>query len=183
MYKFIILTAVLLFVAVLPAAAQDTYFGKNKVQYRNFDWEYIQTDHFDIYFYDGAYDLAKFTAREIEHAYTIVTEQLRYYVGRRVPIFIYNSHNDFQQTNIIWDVLSEGTQGFTEAFKNRIVVHFMGSYEEYRHLIHHELTHAVIYYMRYGNFLNHCLVPNDCSASRYGLPKDSPNIPPMAAGR
>ena len=30
--------------------AQNSVFGKNKVQYKNFKWEYIQTDHFDIYF-------------------------------------------------------------------------------------------------------------------------------------
>jgi Tol biopolymer transport system component len=147
----------LLLLSVLPAMAQETYFGKNKVQYRNFEWEYIQTDHFDVYFYDEAYDLAKFTAGEMEHAYAIITEQLNYYVGRRVPVFIYNSHNDFQQTNIIWSMLSEGTQGFTEAFKNRIVLHFMGSYSEFRHLIHHELTHAVIYDLLYGQFFKSIL--------------------------
>lgn len=148
---------ILLLIIALPAAAQETYFGKNKVQYRNFDWEYIQTDHFDIYFYDSAYVLAKFTAREMEHAYDIISEQLHYYVGRRVPVFIYNSHNDFQQTNIVYDILSEGTQGFTEAFKNRIVLHFMGSFEEFRHLIHHELSHAVIYDLIYGQFFKSIL--------------------------
>jgi len=151
---FLILIVIL---SALPAAAQETYFGKNKVQYRNFDWEFIQTDHFDIYFYDSAYFLAKFTAQELEHSYSIVTEQLHYYVARRIPVFIYNSHNDFQQTNITWDVLSEGVQGFTEAFKNRMVLHFMGSYAEYRHLIHHELTHAVIYDLLYGQFFKSIL--------------------------
>jgi len=154
----LVLAIILLF--CLPMAhAQDTYFGKNKVQYRNFDWKYIQTDHFDIYFYDNAYDLAKFTADELEEAYDIVSHQLKYYVRSRIPVFVYNSHNDFQQTNIVTDEPSEGTQGFTEAFKKRIVVHFMGSYEEYRHLLHHELTHAVVYDMIYGEFFKAVLNP------------------------
>lgn len=157
MRKFAAFLIFVLMLSVLPAAAQETYFGKNKVQYRNFDWEYIQTDHFDIYFYDSTYHLAKFTAEEMEKSYKIVSEQLRYYVARRIPVFIYNSHNDFQQTNIVWDILSEGTQGFTEAFKNRIVLHFMGSYAEFRHLIHHELTHAVIYDLLYGQFFKSLL--------------------------
>lgn len=142
------------------AEAQETYFGKNKVQYRNFDWEYIQTDHFDIYFYDDEYDLAKFSAEELEHAYDIVSSQLKYYVKSRIPVFIYNSHNDFQQTNITWQEPSEGTQGFTEAFKKRIVVHFMGSYEHFRHLLHHELTHAVVYDLIYGEFFKAVLNPS-----------------------
>ncbi|MCK5125808.1 MAG: PD40 domain-containing protein [candidate division Zixibacteria bacterium] len=145
------LTALLLcFIAF--AGAQETFFGKNKVQYRNFDWNYIQTDHFDVYFYDNEYDLAKFAAEELEEAYVIVTDQLNYFVSRRIPVFVYSSHNDFQQTNIISSELSEGTQGFTEVFKNRMVVHFMGSYEAFRHLLHHELTHAVIFDMLYGQF-------------------------------
>ena len=28
-------------------------FGQNKVQYRDFDWQFIQSQHFDIYYYDG----------------------------------------------------------------------------------------------------------------------------------
>ena len=157
MRKFSALLILLLVISALPAAAQDTYFGKNKVQYRNFEWNYIQTDHFDIHYYDDSYELADFTAKEMEKAYSIITEQLHYYVGRRIPVFIYSSHNDFQQTNIVWDMLSEGTQGFTEAFKNRIVLHFMGSYSELRHLIHHELTHAVIYDLLYGQFFKSIL--------------------------
>ena len=32
-----------------PASAQ--YFGRNKVQYRDFDFQVLKTEHFDIYFY------------------------------------------------------------------------------------------------------------------------------------
>lgn len=157
MHRYLTIIGLVVLVGASQVAAQETHFGKNKVQYREFNWEYIQTDHFDIYYYDDAYELAKFTAEELEHSYTIVTDQLKYFVGRRIPVFVYNSHNDFQQTNIIWDILSEGTQGFTEVFKNRMVVHFMGSYEEYRHLLHHELTHAVIYDLLYGQFFKSLL--------------------------
>ncbi len=154
------LLMLIIILGAVSVTAQETYFGKNKVQYRSFDWNYIQTDHFDVYFYDDQIELAKFAAGEMEHAYGIITEQLNYYVARRIPVFIYNSHNDFQQTNIIWQEPSEGTQGFTEVFKNRIVVHFMGSYEEFRHLLHHELSHAVIFDMLYGQFFKSILSSN-----------------------
>lgn len=157
MRKIICLLIIIVIASSISATAQETYFGKNKVQYRSFDWKYIQTDHFDIYFYDGQLDLASFAATEMEHAYGIITEQLNYFVARRIPVFVYNSHNDFQQTNITWQEPSEGTQGFTEVFKNRIVVHFMGSYEDFRHLLHHELSHAVIFDMLYGQFFKSIL--------------------------
>ena len=33
-----------------PSAAQQ-YFGRNKVQYDNFNFKVLETDHFDFYYY------------------------------------------------------------------------------------------------------------------------------------
>jgi hypothetical protein len=148
---------ILIALMVSTGSAQEVYFGKNKVQYKNLDWNYIQTRHFDIYFYEDAYSTAKFAAEVLEASYTKVTDELNYRIQRRVPVFIYNSQNDFQQTNIISSLIPEGVGGFTEAFKNRIVVPFTGSYEDFRHVLHHELTHAVVYDLLYGNFLGSLL--------------------------
>lgn len=139
------------------ADAQETYFGKNKVRYKDFNWSYIQTRHFDVYFYEDAYPTAKFTTAVMESAYVEITDELGYSLQNRVPVFIYNSHNDFQQTNITPGMLPEGVGGFTEAFKKRIVIPFTGSYEDYRHVLHHELTHAVIFDMLFGKFFSSML--------------------------
>ena len=40
---------------------------------------------------------------------------------------------------------------FTEFLKDRVVLQFQGSYADFRHLIHHELTHAVMLQMLYGH--------------------------------
>ena len=136
------------------AAAQETYFGKNKVRYRDFDWSYVQTRHFDVYFYEDSYPMAKFSADVLESAYKEVSDELNYNLQNRVPVFLYNSHNEMQQTNIIPNLLSEGIGGFTEPFKNRIAVPFDGSYDDLRHVLHHELTHAVVHNMLFGNNLS-----------------------------
>ncbi|MEW6051720.1 MAG: hypothetical protein AB1644_11770 [Candidatus Zixiibacteriota bacterium] len=148
-----------LFLLLVAAAgsAQEVQFGKNKVQYKNFDWSYIQSRHFDIYFYENAYPTAKFAMTVMESAYVDISRELNYKIQRRVPVFIYNSHNDFQQTNIIPDLIPEGVGGFTEVFKSRIVIPFTGSYEDFRHVLHHELTHAVVYDMLYGNMFGSLL--------------------------
>lgn len=145
----------LFFAVALPlagqAAGQEPTFGKNKVQYQRFDWSYIQTENFDIYYYEGEYPLAKFAADVLEDAYLRIRDELRYDLRKRVPVILYNSPNDFQQTNVIPDLIDEGVGGFTESFKTRVVVPFTGSYEDFRHVLHHELTHAVTYDMLYGN--------------------------------
>lgn len=135
------------------ACGQEVYFGQNKVQYRDFNWYYIQTSNFDIYFYRGEDSLANFAAEVLEDAYNDVKEELNHNLTERVPVIIYDSHNEFQQTNVISELIPEGVGGFTEIFQNRIVIPFTGSYEDFRHVLHHELTHAVMFNLLYGNAL------------------------------
>lgn len=141
----------LLLAALSPFFASQTaksqpgaLFGKNKVQYKDFEWKYIQSPHFNIYFYQGGQDLAEFAAEQSEIALTSIERTMRYDITNRITILIYNSHNDFQQTNAVSSYLPEGVGGVTELFKNRVIMPFEGSYELFRHVLHHELVHAVV---------------------------------------
>ncbi|MEW5701937.1 MAG: BamA/TamA family outer membrane protein [Candidatus Zixiibacteriota bacterium] len=160
------LVAVVVLSTICPATAQMENFGQNKVQYRTFDWNYITSEHFDIYFYEGGYDLARFSAAVLESAYVQVSGELDHRVRKRVPVIIYQSHNEFQQTNVTGGLLEEGVGGFTESFKNRMVMPFTGSYEDFRHVLHHELTHAVTFDKLYGDGVGSLL----SSRSFFSLP-------------
>ncbi len=148
--KRIIAVSVLMLLTSGLAVSQNSVFGKNKVQYKDFQWEYIQTNHFDIYYSQNGYELAEFTADVAEDAYESYRKLFRYDINNRVPIVVYNSHNEFQQTNVVHEYLDEGIGGVTELFKNRVVVPFEGSYSQFRHVIRHELIHAVLNDMFYG---------------------------------
>ncbi len=137
-------------------------FGQNKVQYKTFDWFFIQTKHFDVYFTDKGDMLAEFTAHAAEDALEKILASFDYSLNNRITIIVYNSQNDFQETNVTDSYLSEGIQGFTELFKNRVVIQFTGSYKAFRHLIHHELSHAVLNDMFYGGSLQN-IVSNNIS--------------------
>lgn len=125
-------------------------FGKNKVQYKDFKWDFIQSTYFDIYFYQGGSEAAEFVAVAAESAYASISNTFNYKIAKRIPIVLYNSHNDFQQTNITLGYLSEGIGGFTEIFKNRVVIPYDGSYLGFRHVLHHELVHAVVNDLFFG---------------------------------
>lgn len=135
-------------------------FGKNKVQYRNYDWRYIQTKHFDIFYSTGGEKLAEFAAKASEAALDSIESSYNYDINNRVSIIIYNSNNDFQETNVTEEYLSEGIEGFTEIFKNRVVIRFEGSYAQFRHLIHHELVHAVNNDLFYGGSFQNVISKN-----------------------
>ena len=155
-----LVVSVLIGATALPAHSQDTRFGKNKVQYKKFTWSFIQSKHFDLYFYGDGKQLAEFTAAAAESAYASISELFRYQLVNRVPIVVYNSHNDFQQTNVIAEYLEEGIGGVTELFKNRVVIPYEGDYKKFRHVIHHELVHAVINDMFYGGSIQSVISNN-----------------------
>ena len=125
-------------------------FGQNKVQYDTFDWEYIVSPNFNVYYYGDNHDLAIFTSKVAEESLDQIGKHLRWRSKKPVKIIVYTSHNHFQQTNIVNTYMPEGVGGVTELYKNRIVIPFEGSYEQFKHVIHHELVHASINDMVYG---------------------------------
>ncbi len=157
--KLVVILAAVFLVPSLTFA-QYSIFGKNKVQYNKFDYYYIQSDHFDVYFTEGADYLAEFTADVAESALVSISKHFRYQITNRIPVVVYKSHNDFQQTNVVQEYLEEGIGGVTELFKNRIVLPFDGNYRQFRHVIHHELVHAVINDMFYGGSIQSIITNN-----------------------
>ncbi len=133
----------------LPKLSYSQYFGQNKVNYDNFDWYYIRTEHFDIYHPKDEFKIAEFTAWEAEEALQSIQNSWNYSLNSRITFIVYPNHNAFQQNNI-GGFVGESTGGFTEFLKNRVVIPFEGSYSQFRHVIHHELTHAVMLRMLYG---------------------------------
>jgi len=125
-------------------------FGQNKVQYDVFDWNFIQSKHFNIYFNGENKAISDFAAKTAEDAYESISTLLDWDLKKRYAIIVYDSHNDFQQTNTTNSYMPEGVGGFTELFKNRVVVPFEGSYRDLRHVIHHELIHAFMNDLYYG---------------------------------
>jgi Tol biopolymer transport system component len=151
-FKYKIRPILIIFIVLFVFQSNSIYakYGKNKVQYEDFTWQYIQSPHFDVYYSEGGRHTAVFAAEIAEKAYTQISYQIDWDIAKRISIIVYNSHNDFQQTNVTLGYLYEGIGGFTELYKNRIVVPFEGNYEDFRHVVHHELTHAVLNDYLYG---------------------------------
>lgn len=151
-------------VAAVPKPAQAQYFayGKNKVQYSEQDWHYLQSQHFDVYYYNpGGKYLGEFTARAAEQAYEQISRDFDHQISDRISLLVYQSHNDFAVTNAVdLPTESEGIGGVTELLKNRIAIPFTGDYRDFRRVVHHELVHAVINDMFYGGSIQSVIQNN-----------------------
>ncbi|MBI4396938.1 MAG: PD40 domain-containing protein, partial [Elusimicrobia bacterium] len=124
--------------------------GQNKVIVDNSDWNVISTEHFHIHYTAKSEPLVPFAAQYLEEAYRIVTARLAMPIPKKIPFFLFATHNRFEENNIA-DV-DEGTGGVTEAFKNRLSVYNDGSLFWLKHVIFHEFVHVVQFETLYGGF-------------------------------
>ncbi len=128
--------------AAAPARAQFGVFGQNKIQYRDFQWRVLHGGHVDLYFYPQEEELARVALAYAEESYGVLEGRFRHSVARRIPLIVYASHQDFEQTNVLPFVPPEGLLGVTDFLKRRVTLPFTGSYADFRHTIRHELVHV-----------------------------------------
>ena len=112
--------------AAFPVTAPAQYFGRNKVQYENFDWRVLSTPHFDVHFYPAESLAAADAGRMAERWHTRLTPALRDTFDRRSLIFYANSPA-FQQTNVVSGLIGQGTGGVTESLRGRVVMPFQST--------------------------------------------------------
>jgi hypothetical protein len=138
-------TILLVLLLMIAATASGQYFGRNKVQYEDFEFQTLETEHFKIYFYpaekrailDAAAMLEQWIARfENIFGYTFASSQ---------PVILYANHADFQQTNVISGLIPQSVGGVTEGLQNRMVIPLTGVGRENDHVLGHELVHAYHY--------------------------------------
>jgi len=139
-YLPIIMSAVLLLLSTASLAQYP--FGKNKITYYPKYWKVIETDHYDIFYYEEEIEIAEFVAAMAEDIYGEFSLFFDLEFERRVPVILYGTHHDFKENNIIPYIVSEGTGGFTEFIKGRVALPFMGSYADMKGVFRHEMVHA-----------------------------------------
>jgi Tol biopolymer transport system component len=142
MKKILLLLGLTLLVFWSGSAVGQFYFGKNKVQYTQFDWRVLKTEHFEVYFYQEEEELAQLGARVAEEAYLDLRQKFNHEIFKSIPFIIYSSPHYFEQTNVVPNLLPENVAGFTEFIKGRMVIPFDGSYAAFARVIKHELVHV-----------------------------------------
>ena len=125
-----------------PLPAQ--YFGRNKVQYDRFDFRILPTEHFKLYFYPAESAATADAARLAERWY-VRHKSLLGLEFTASPLILYADHPDFQQSNVIEGMISQGTGGVTEGLRERVIMPFTGSYADFDHVLGHELVHVFQY--------------------------------------
>jgi Tol biopolymer transport system component len=140
----ILLSLLLVILLAPPATAQ--YFGRNKVQYDDFDFEVLETENFRIHYYEReSLQAVEDFGRMAERWYERFARTFEHAFEGKKPILVYANKADFQQTNAVPSFLSQGVGGVTESIKNRVIMPTAGTYAETDHVLGHELIHSFQY--------------------------------------
>src|SRR5262245_18046745 len=123
-------------------AAHAQYFGGNKIEYAEFNFRILTTEHFDVYYYEREARAARIAAQLAERWYARLSRVLQHRLERRQPLVVYGSQAEFAQTNVVSDAVPDSVGGVTESRRRRIVMPFAPTMAETERVLGHELVHA-----------------------------------------
>jgi hypothetical protein len=128
-------------------------FGKNRVQYYDFYWQFYRFDNFDCYFNEYGRDLAQYTASFAQKKLAEVEDFFDYKLEKRIIFIIYNKNSEYKQSNIgliTFDEDSYNTGGFNRIIKNKVSLYYEGDHEAYDRQITASIAEVIINEMLYN---------------------------------
>ena len=141
----------------LQAQGFYTTFGQNRVQYHDFIWSYYESDNFITYYYQGGYDLCKFTVVLAETTLADIESKLEYKNNTKVEIMVYHNLSDLKQTNIGLGIERNNTGGVTKIIGNKIFVHFDGNHQNLTRQIREGIVRVSLEKMIFGSNIQEIL--------------------------
>lgn len=135
--------------------AQNFYteFGKNRVQYHDFEWSFYESRNFVVYFYQGAKQLGQFTVLSAEENLPDIQNKLEYFMDKKVEILVYHNISDLNQTNIGngYQTIDSNSGGSTRIINNKIFIYFDGNHQHLEAQIREGIARAYVANMLFGD--------------------------------
>jgi hypothetical protein len=147
------LAVMLLLITNTEAQVSSVEFGKNRVQYKKFNWRYYQTRNFNTYFSDGGLALGKMVAKTAEEALPELEDFVEYGLLRRANIVIYNSFTDYRQSNIGIGIDWQNTGGVTKLVNNKMIVYYDGNLQNLQRQIKQGIAQILVENLLFGDDL------------------------------
>lgn len=147
-------------IVMLPIALEGQFynghqmqFGKNRVQYNDFYWNYKRYDGFDTYFNEQGEEIADYTAVFAEKEIKRLESLFDYNLDSRIIFLVYNKLSDFKQSNIglVTGKTESNIGGTIQIDKNKVFVYFEGDYKKFERQISGAISEILINEVIYGS--------------------------------
>jgi Tol biopolymer transport system component len=128
-------------------------FGKNRVQYRQFNWQYLSGENFDVYYYDARKAVAQNALEFLESEFDRITDLIGYPPYFKTKVFLYNSLSDLRQSNVGLNSTVYTVNGETEFIKPYVEIANMGTAQEFKDELLMRISELMVNEMMFGGSL------------------------------
>jgi Tol biopolymer transport system component len=128
-------------------------FGKNRIQYKEFNWQYISSENFDVYYYDARRKIATDAIQYLEGEFDRVTDLIGYPPYLKTKVFLYNSITDLQQSNIGLNSTQYNVGGETDFIKPIVEIAHPGNLDEFKEELIYKMADLMVNEMMFGGSL------------------------------
>ena len=127
-------------------------FGKNRVQLRAFEWQYLPTPRAEVYYYQGGKAYANRITSEIKDWIEDVEELYDRSIEGTVQILVYNKQAEFRQSNIgSGQMNAQNIGGTATLVGSKLFVYADGVWEHTEDDIKRSLSNLLFNQILYGS--------------------------------
>lgn len=130
----------------------DMAFGQQRVQYRTFDWQTVESDPFTLHFYQGGRSLSEHGLYSLLTDLPNVESDMQLRLDGRIDVLVFNKHADFRQSNIGIDGTDAGNIGGTTTIHGKkLFAWFDGDRAAFRLQLRRGLYRVLLRQSLYGS--------------------------------
>ena len=144
-----------LVVVSLSSFAQQSLetFGKNRIQYKEFEWQYLSSENFDVYYYENRRKVATEAIQYLEAEFDRITDLIGYPPYLKTKVFLYNSVIDKQQSNMGLRNSMYSSGGETDFIHPYVEIAHPGNLDEFKDELVLKMTDLMVNEMMFGGSL------------------------------
>jgi hypothetical protein len=147
------IVTMILFIKTGFAQVNMVEYGKNRVQFTKFKWNFYQSPNFNVHYTQNGLELAKFVTQAAEEELPSIEEFVEYGIQRRLNIVLYNNFNDYKQSNIGIGLDIPNAGGLTKLVNNKLVIYYNGDHNDLRRQIRQGIAKVLVETMLFGDDL------------------------------
>ena len=127
-------------------------FGRKKVQYKDFKWNYYDHDKYKLYFYQNGQNLAIFTHDVLKDYLPQLEKDFGTQMPSNVQFIIYNTLGDLKQSNIgTLANASYNTGGIAHIIDKKVFIYFNGDIADFEKQVKAGACKLVLEYVMNGD--------------------------------
>ncbi len=136
-------------------------FGRVRIQYKKFDWQFYSSQNFNVYFYSGGEASARRAAEYAEQELQRITALMGYYPYSKTTLMLYNSVGDLRQSNVNLPSATAINGGEAQlARQSKVEIAFTGRQTDFKRDMSYQITQVLLNDMMYGGSLREVLQSN-----------------------